>query len=81
MSTQAVIDELQREIAELRSQVLAKRYGVGSEQIVLVLGADTAEAAIERRLAKVPQALRQRIKVRAVCMPWLTGRAIPRGES
>lgn len=81
MSTQAVIDQLQREMAELRSQVLAKRYGVGGEALVLVLGDDTAETAIERRLAKVPPAMRQQIKITTVCMPWLTGRAIPRGEA
>jgi len=81
MSTQAVIDQLQREVAQLRNQVLARRYGVGSEALVLVLGEDTAEQAIERRLANIPHKLRDRIKVRTVCMPWLTGRRIAGGDS
>jgi len=81
MSTQAVIDQLQREVALLRNQVLAKRYGVGSEALVLVLGEDTEEQAIERRLANIPHKLRDRIKVRTVCMPWLTGRRIAGGDS
>ncbi|NDD14219.1 MAG: hypothetical protein EB072_16650 [Betaproteobacteria bacterium] len=81
MSTQAVIDQLQREIAQLRNQVLAKRYGVGSEALVLVLGEDSAEQAIERRLANVPHKLRDRIKVRTVCMPWLNGRCLSSGDS
>ncbi len=74
MSTQAVLDQLQREVAELRNQVLAKRYGVGSQALVLVLGNDTKEQAISRRLANVPPALRNQIKITTVCMPWLTAR-------
>jgi len=79
MSTQAVLDQLQREVAELRNQVLIKRYGVGKETIVLVFGDDSKENAVNRRLANVPAALRDQIRIKTVCLPWVIGRSIPSG--
>ena len=76
MTTQADIDRMQREIAELRMAVLQKRYGIGSKPVIIVQQGETPEQAIARRLAHVPEELRGQIKASTVSMPWLTARKV-----
>lgn len=71
-----LIDQLQKEVLELQSAVLAKRYGVGSEQILLVLGDQSPEEAIERRTGHIPADIRSKVKLTVVHLPWLTGRNV-----
>ena len=72
----SLIDQLQREVSELRTAVLAKRYGVGSEQILLVLGDQSPEETIESRMGHIPADIRSTVKVTVVHLPWMTGRSV-----
>lgn len=76
MTTAAEVDRLAREVADLRAQVLQRRYGTRQGQIVLVIGGQDAQAVVEQRLAGVPRELRRRIAPRVVELPWLTSRKI-----
>lgn len=76
MSTPAILDQLQREVHELQNALLAKRYGVGTEQVILVVGDDTDKDAIERKLGHVPLDIRHKVKVQLVRLPWIKGRKV-----
>ena len=81
MTSQVEVDRLAREVAQLREAVFAKRYGVSSGQVLLVLGDESEADAISRRLERVPEDLRHRIRVRPVSLPWLRNRSIPGGTA
>jgi len=68
-----------RLVAERFAPAMRATYAVGKETIVLVLGDDSKENAVNRRLANVPAALRDQIRIKTVCLPWGIGRSIPSG--
>jgi len=68
-----------RLVAERFAPAMRATYAVGKETIVLVLGDDSKENAVNRRLANVPAALRDQIRIKTVCLPWVIGRSIPSG--
>lgn len=76
MTTQAEVDRLAREVAELRERVLRRRYGMAQDQIVLVTGGKDAAVVVEQRLASVPPELRRRIKPRVVALPFIVSRQV-----
>lgn len=79
MSTPALLDQLQRQVHELENAVLAKRYGVGTEQLILVIGEDTDQEAIERKLGHVPADIRPKVKVQLIRLDWMKGRRVALG--
>lgn len=76
MTTQNDLDKMRRELNELRRAVLERRYGLGSNPVIIIQPGETAEQAIARRLSHVPADLRSQIKASTVAMPWLTSRNV-----
>lgn len=74
-----LIDQLSKEVQELQSAVLAKRYGVGTEQLLLVMGNQSPQEAIESRIGHIPADIRAKVKLTLVHLPWLTHRQIMGG--
>jgi len=76
VTTQAEVDRLAREVAELRQAVLQRRYGMRADQLILVLGGQDAALVVEQRLASVPPELRRKIKPRVLELPFITHRQV-----
>lgn len=76
MTTQAEVDRLAREVAELRQAVLQRRFGMRADQLILVLGGQDAGLVVEQRLAGVPPELRRKIKPRVLELPFITSRQV-----
>lgn len=74
MTTQAEVDRLSREVAQLREAVMARRFGLPS----VVLTADDPSTAIERVVAKLPDGLktaaRRKLQANVISLPWIEGR-------
>lgn len=75
----SLIDQLSKEVQELQSAVMAKRYGVGSEQLLLVMGNKSPQEAIESRIGHIPADIRAKVKLNLVHLPWLTHRLVLSG--
>jgi hypothetical protein len=73
------LDRLLREIEAEKRAAMAE-LGLAFNGPLLVAGSDTAEAAIERRLQRVPAPLRQdaaeRIRRQVLLLPWLYRRRV-----
>jgi hypothetical protein len=73
------LDRLLREIEVEKNAAMAE-LGLAFDAPLLVAGNDTAEAAIERRLQRVPAPLRQdaaeRIRRQVLVLPWLNRRRV-----
>lgn len=76
MTTMTEVDRLRRDVAELRQQVLQRRYGMRADQVVLVLGDETASAVVAKRLEALPLELRASVKPRVVVLPFVVGRQV-----
>ena len=76
MTTMTEVDRLRRDVAELRQQVLQRRYGMRADQVVLVLGDETVSAVVAQRLEALPPELRASIKPRVVALPFLVSRQV-----
>ncbi len=79
MTTTAEVEKLAREVASLRQQVLQRRYGMAFDQVVLVLGDQTASEVVAKRLEALPLELRASVKPRVVALPFLTSRQVATG--
>jgi hypothetical protein len=73
------LERLLREIGAEKAAAMAE-LGLAFDGPLLVAGSDTAEAAIERRLQRVPVPLRQdaaeRIRRQVLLLPWLHARRV-----
>lgn len=76
MTTQSEVDRLVREVAELREQVLQRRYGVAQDQIILVMGGQVASQVVAQRLEALPVELRRKIRPRVVELPFIVSRQV-----
>lgn len=76
MTTTTEVERLAKEVAELRQQVLQRKYGMRADQVVLVLGDEIANAVVAQRLEALPPELRASVKPRVVVLPFLVGRQV-----
>lgn len=76
MTTQAEVDRLRKDVAELRQAVLQRRYGMRENQIIVVTGGQDPQLVVDQRLAGLPPELRRKIKPRVVELPFITGRQV-----
>lgn len=77
------LERLQREIAAERAAVLAE-LGLAFDGWLLVIGGQTPDEVIDRRLERVPAELhpeaRTQMLRQVVRLPWLTGRRLQSQE-
>ena len=75
------LERLQREIALEKAAVLAE-LGLAFDGPLLITGQASVEAAIRKRLARIPEVLRadaeSRLRRVILVMPWLSGRDVGR---
>lgn len=78
------LERLQREIASERALLLAE-LGLAFDGPLLVVGRETADQAIQKRLRHVPEMLRQdaesRLRRSVVALPWLGSRWAAQGAT
>jgi hypothetical protein len=76
VTTMTEVEKLAKEVAELRQQVLQRKYGMRANQLILVTGNEIVADVVDRRLQGVPAELRSKMKPHVITLPFITTRNV-----